>query len=133
MKATIFFHTDQKIREIAESLCFYFDIQLKPNLKVLLLNVQGFNLEVRRNPEGVEFGRFDIPFPNNFFEFNNTIEFLWDKHELTDEAISMIEKMLYYFWDQNIPAVAASIYDDRLPYGGGYKSQNLPWPKKISE
>ena len=72
-------------------------------------------------------------FPDGFlyFKYIIFIDPLPVKIDFQDFLIKTIN-VLYFFWNQNYPAVAACDFEDELPNKGGYKSLDVPWPGSIS-
>jgi hypothetical protein len=66
-------------------------------------------------------------FPDGFVYFRYTID-LYISEGDTREKAALVGDLLRALWAWGFPAVAACAYEDRLPYGGGYKSRSIPWP-----
>jgi hypothetical protein len=63
-------------------------------------------------------------FPDGFLFFSNRVEV----YPETPTAVALVTALLEALWARGWPAVAACDYEDELPYGGGYKSPEVPWP-----
>ncbi|CAL2075189.1 hypothetical protein [Tenacibaculum sp. 190524A05c] len=131
MNAVIFYHANSKLEDTAYDLSTLLKIKINTKYKSLIFDVDFF-MKLRRNPDGLEFGRFNFEFPGGCFEFNNSIEFSYDDNSKDDKIIDMVSKILYFFWSKDIPAVASGIEGGKLPYNGGYNRKDLPWPKNDS-
>ena len=66
-------------------------------------------------------------FPDGFLFFRYTLDFEPDNLEKS-ECIILINKLLDWFWDHNIPAVASCDYKNELVNKGGYNNSGLPFP-----
>lgn len=67
-------------------------------------------------------------FPDGFIYFRYTIDLYVSDADAREQA-AVVADLLRALWAWGFPAVAACAYEDRLPYGGGYKSQSIPWPR----
>lgn len=69
-------------------------------------------------------------FPNGFLHFQSILEvYPNESGESLESQIVKVSVILKAFWNKNIPAIATSDYEERLPKFGGYKDDTLPWPK----
>jgi hypothetical protein len=66
-------------------------------------------------------------FPDGFLYFRYYLEFYAFPEQQMQCKIEVISNILEYFWGKNIPAVAASDYENELPNNGGYNSSFIPW------
>jgi hypothetical protein len=66
-------------------------------------------------------------FPDGFIYFRYTLDLYMNDAPVTTKA-KIVTRLIKYLWDDGIPAVAASAFEDRLPKRGGYKSRAVPWP-----
>lgn len=71
---------------------------------------------------------FDIKrsknFPNGFLYFRNILEI--SINEDSDE-ITLINKILNFLWNKNIPAIASCDFEVKLINKGGYNNKSLPF------
>ena len=67
-----------------------------------------------------------LQFPQGFLYFRYYIDLYMP--DCTREAQAALAGLLLEsLWEMNIPAVAASTFEDLLPERGGYKSRAIPW------
>ena len=74
--------------------------------------------------------RREMEFPDGFLYFKYSIEFDFKDEEVKEFQVDLISKTLEWLWEQDMAAVAACDYEEKLPQSGGYKSLQQPWPKK---
>jgi hypothetical protein len=55
--------------------------------------------------------------------------FLFFRYVIEAGPQELVARLLPLLWENGIPAVAASDYEDELPERGGYKSRAIPWPR----
>lgn len=67
-----------------------------------------------------------LQFPQGFLYFRYYIDLYMPENSREAQA-ALTGVLLESLWDMNIPAVAASAFEDLLPERGGYKSRAVPW------
>jgi hypothetical protein len=67
-------------------------------------------------------------FPDGFLYFEYTIDI--EMKELEKQNVSILNDILNWFWNNNIPAIASCDYENQLTNLGGYKNESLPFPSK---
>ena len=67
-------------------------------------------------------------FPDGFIYFRYTLDLYLNDAPIAKKA-AIVTRLLKYLWEEDIPALAACAFEDRLPKRGGYKSRAVPWPK----
>ena len=93
--------------------------------KIDLKNKQYFELDILKNPDFNE--RIAKIFPDGFLHFPYIIEYYKSEKVFDDKDINNSRTILETLWEKNIPAIAASDYEEKLPENGGYKSKKVPW------
>ena len=127
-------------KEVLYSRFYVHYNQSSGELEALLLNILGgqkkystvkiggISISVMRNDDYDETKITDIN--DGFLSYRYTFEIGQDTTEPNQKIFSQVPgKMLTYFWDNNIPAVACYEFEEDLPERGGYLSPNVPRPK----
>jgi len=69
----------------------------------------------------------EIDFPDGFLFFKILVEIeIYDQN--LNEIKLVIKEILHLIWSKKYAAVAACSFEHDLPYSGGYKQKELPWP-----
>jgi len=68
-------------------------------------------------------------FPDGFLYFPVNIEIDF-KLQNEQEAAFIINKILYFLWNNGYSAIASWKFEELLVEKGGYKSKNIPWTGK---
>lgn len=64
-------------------------------------------------------------FPDGFLYFKYIIDI--ESEEEIEKDFIIINKILDFFWKQNIPAIASYDHEELLKERGGYNNRNVPW------
>lgn len=73
----------------------------------------------------------ECEFPDGFLFFKYTLDFEPEKLE-KKECIRIVNSLLNWFWNNDIPAVASCDYENELVHKGGYNNQAVPFPSSKS-
>jgi hypothetical protein len=93
--------------------------------KLNLKNKKYFEIDIEKNNDFSE--EKSKEFPDGFMYFPFIISYYNNSNLYTDEDVNNSKIIIEKLWKNNIPAIAASDYEDKLPENGGYKSKNVPW------
>src|SRR5688572_15230421 len=89
-----------------------------------VIELPSATLNVRANEDFD--ARERMEFPDGFQFFRCYIEVSAADGASLDDVAPIVGAALESCWVQQVPAVAACTYEDRLPRGGGYKDRDLP-------
>ena len=87
-----------------------------------------FELSISKNDEFNS--KLQHDFPDGFLYFKYLLSFAFNDTLVTNTQIELINKILGWMWNKNIPTIAACDYEDKLLNNGGYRNTSLPWPEK---
>ncbi|CAN5249420.1 hypothetical protein BH11BAC6_BH11BAC6_03190 [soil metagenome] len=86
-----------------------------------------FEISIRKNDEYNQV--LQKSFPDGFLNFRFIIDIGFNENNNLNDCVKMINKLLQWFWENNISAVASYDHEDLLVKNGGYKSKLIPWPE----
>ena len=69
-----------------------------------------------------------VRFPDGFLYFRYYID-AYLPGKAAEQQAQIIAALLRSIWEYDIPAVAASQFEDLLPERGGYRSRAIPWAR----
>ena len=84
--------------------------------------------DVRRNKEADKDRASEFP-----DGFPHSLEFYPRPQTRREDRVSLVARILNFFWDRGQPAVAVCDYEDALPKGGGYNDRSIPWPSSPAD
>lgn len=83
------------------------------------------DIDIRANEEFDE--NESNTFPDGFLYFAAFVELYPRPDVPLDDRIDAVGSILELLWNTGTPAVAACDYEERLPHGGGYNRNDVPW------
>ena len=117
----IYVNTDMSHSELVQSIAQF----LSGTVKLSTIYLPRVEIDVAKNDDYDEV--ICKKFPDGFLYFRYFVELYAFPEQQMQNQIELVSKILTYFWSENIPAVAASDYENDLPNNGGYKSSLIPW------
>jgi len=104
-------------------------VNLSTDARNATLRGDHFEIEVLKSNDADTLRRLD--FPDGFLYFSFKVDIYVDAARMTpEERVRLVDQLLHLFWKNGHPAVAACDYEDQLRLGGGFKSADVPWPKR---
>ncbi|MGL5892796.1 MAG: hypothetical protein ACRC3B_23080 [Bacteroidia bacterium] len=123
MSCIIYIYTDRDIvllcREIKEHI--FNDAVQNDNI----LSFDGGGLIIFENKYDVK-PASEIIFPKEYYCFNRYIDY-HEEFDVQKQQMN-INRLLRFFWERNIPAVAEGCDDFSPEKDGGYNRKDVPWP-----
>ena len=86
-------------------------------------SVPQVSVDVIRNSDA---GSKRTDFPDGFLHFRYKLE---TEFAVEEEARGVFAMLLELAWGRGWPAVAVCDFEKDLPFNGGYKSAEIPWPR----
>lgn len=119
---TVYFYSNINPKEIIDEINLIVDGEISDNS----IKKENYNIFIEENSDYDKTKQYEFPDGFLYFQYILDIEFKTEKKEI----IFIINKILKWFWDNKMSAIATYKYENKLVLNGGYKSKDIPFPKR---
>ncbi len=128
MQSEIYIHTSKSREQIAGDLARLLQAKIL-NAYTVEDQANRYTIYIKINKGGFRYEDVvQISYPK-FYDFCYYLDYSPEDDLEEQVSVDIVTKILKYFWDNNIPAVAACEYSEQLPMNGGDSPEAL-WPNR---